>query len=81
MLFRSFYLDGQHQVDFGLYKSIHAPLGTTVMLRAEMYNAFNRVQYGFPSNDFANAATFGRITSTNVNYLPRTYQFAVRLLY
>ena len=77
----TFYTDGQHQVDFGLYKSIHAPLGNTVMLRAEMYNAFNRVQYGFPSNDFANAANFGRITSTNGNYLPRTYQFAVRLLY
>ena len=76
----TFYLDGQHQVDFGLYKSIHAPLGNTVMLRAEMYNAFNRVQYGFPSNDIA-SSTFGQITSTNGNYLPRTYQLAVRLLY
>ncbi len=76
----TFYLDGQHQVDFGLYKSIRASLGSTVMLRAEMYNAFNRVQYGFPVNDIA-SASFGRITSTNVNYLPRTYQFAVRLLY
>jgi hypothetical protein len=33
-----------------------------VVFRVELYNAFNRRQWAFPSNDIA-STTFGRITS------------------
>ena len=36
------------------------PVGR-VMFRLEAFNAFNRVRFSLPSNDF-NATTFGRIT-------------------
>jgi hypothetical protein len=58
----TFYVDGVRNVDFGLTKNFSLPANDRVMLRVELYNAFNRRQWTFPSNDFA-AANFGRITS------------------
>ena len=49
-------------MDVGLTKNFSLPGNDRVMLRAEMYNVFNRRQWAFPSNDFA-STTFGRITS------------------
>jgi hypothetical protein len=77
----TFYTDGTHQVDLGLYKNIKIPwYGDVISLRAEVYNVTNRVKYGIPVNDI-NASNFGAITGTAVDYIPRTYQFGIRYIY
>jgi hypothetical protein len=75
----TYFLDGREQVDMGLYKSFRA-LGSTLILRLDVFNIFDHVTYGVPVNDFA-SANFGRILSTHPDYVPRTYQIGVRLLY
>lgn len=49
-------------------------------MRLELYNAFNRTQFGFPSADFA-ATNFGQIVGTSVGYMPRTVQLTLRYLF
>ncbi len=52
------------------------------MVRADLFNAFNHVIYGFPNNDIAStttpAATFGRLNSTANQYSPRSIQIVLR---
>lgn len=75
----TFFTDGVQNVDFGLYKSFRMPWeGQKFTLRAEFYNAFNHVQYGFPTSTDISSVNFGRITGTSVNYNPRTIQLALR---
>ena len=52
--------------DLSLMKNV--PVGGTVRLqiRAEIFNAFNNVNYGQPNAVFG-AATFGRISATNIS--------------
>jgi hypothetical protein len=53
--------------DLSMVKTI--PVGGTMrfQIRAEIFNAFNTVNYGSPSAVFG-AATFGRISATSVTY-------------
>ena len=51
---------------------------TTLQLRAETFNAFDRVQFNAPVTT-ATSSDFGRITS-QAN-APRSVQFAVRLMW
>lgn len=81
----TFYLDGTETVDFGFYKNFRLPFeGQRLTFRAELYNAFNHVQYGFPNTDIA-SGNFGLITTpatlytdTNSSVAPRRVQFALR---
>jgi hypothetical protein len=74
----TFYMDGVKNFDLGIYKTFPMPFERhSLTFRAEMYNALNHVQYGFPSNDLT-STTFGRITGTAVQYNPRFVQFAFR---
>ncbi|MFN0109912.1 MAG: TonB-dependent receptor domain-containing protein [Blastocatellia bacterium] len=74
----TFYADGVDNYDFSIFKSFRMPFeGHQVILRADMFNAFNHVQYAFPNPDL-NSATFGRITTTAVQYAPRNVQFSLR---
>jgi len=74
----TFFADGGLNVDFGLTKSFPLPFeGHRVTLRADMFNGFNHVQYGFPNADFT-SATFGRITGTAGAYAPRRVQLSLR---
>ena len=77
----TFFGDGTNTVDLGLYKSFALPANHRVLLRLEMYNAFNQVQFGFPARSFDTPATFGSITGTSVLYSPRVVQIAVRYLF
>jgi hypothetical protein len=71
-------MDGVKNFDLGIYKTFPMPFEKhSLTFRAEMYNALNHVQYGFPSNDLT-STTFGRITGTAVQYNPRFVQFAFR---
>jgi hypothetical protein len=54
--------------------------GHQVALRADLFNAFNHVQYGFPVLDLANA-NFGRLNGTSVSYSPRNVQFSLRYVF
>ncbi|MGH9943297.1 MAG: hypothetical protein ACRD9R_13190, partial [Pyrinomonadaceae bacterium] len=75
----TFFGDGVKNVDIGIAKNFPLPWEShKLTLRADMFNAFNHVQYGFPvSLDVANA-NFARITGTATQYAPRSVQFSLR---
>jgi len=51
-----------------------------VSVRADFFNAFNKVQYGFPNPDLA-SVNFGRITGASVGYAPRNIQLSLRYIF
>lgn len=74
----TFFVDGAESFDFGFTKVF--PLwfeGHRLTVRADLFNAFNHVQYGFPNPDFT-SATFGSITGTATSYNPRRIQVSLR---
>ena len=77
----TFYGDGASNFDFGMFKSFKMPFeGHQLLLRADLFNAFNHVQYGFPVLDLVNA-NFGRLTGTSVSYSPRNVQISLRYVF
>jgi hypothetical protein len=77
----TFFLDGAKTVDFGIAKIFSMPWeGHKLTLRADMFNVFNHVQYGFPSASLANT-NFGAITSVATLYTPRNIQVSLRYQY
>lgn len=76
----TYYTDGREQVDLGISKSFGLVGSTAAVLRLDVFNVTDRVTWGVPVNDIANA-NFGRITTTHPDYIPRTFQVGVRLLY
>ena len=75
-------MDGVKNVDFGLTKSFLMPWegNHKFTVRADFFNAFNHVQYGFPSAVIT-STNFGAITGTAVQYAPRTVQVSLRYQY
>ena len=74
----TFFGDGVQNFDLGLTKKFSMPFeGHSLTVRADMFNAFNHVQFGFPNVDFT-SATFGRITGTGTAYQPRNVQVSLR---
>ncbi|MBV9406552.1 MAG: TonB-dependent receptor, partial [Acidobacteriaceae bacterium] len=77
---------GLWQVDAALAKTISLTERMGLQLRAEVFNVFNRAQYGSPAADLSSAQNFGVIT-TPVNQgatgsgTPRQIQLAVRFLF
>ena len=77
----TFFGDGVKNVDLSLQKNFSMPWeGQKVTLRADLFNAFNHVQYGFPTTDITNA-NFGRILGVATLYSPRTVQVSLRYQY
>ena len=76
----TFFGDGLETVDLGIYKSFRFPWQHDLTVRLEAYNVLNKVQYGFPTADFA-SATFGQIVGGAITYSPRTFQIALRYRY
>jgi Carboxypeptidase regulatory-like domain/TonB dependent receptor/TonB-dependent Receptor Plug Domain len=76
----TYFTDGLESVDAGLYKTFRAPLGSSVVLRLDVFNVFNHVTWGIPTNDFA-SVNFGRILGTNPGYNPRTFQLGLRYIF
>lgn len=78
----TFYLDGVKNVDFAITKNFLMPWeGHKLMLRADLFNAFNHVQYGFPASLDITSASFGRLTAGATTYSPRTIQVSLRYQY
>ncbi len=73
----TFFGDGQATADLGLYKMFRVAWGHTVTVRFEAFNAFNKVQYGFPTADLSNA-NFGRILGGATSYAPRSLQLGAQ---
>ena len=74
----TFFIDGVKNVDLAFAKSFALPFeGHRFFVRADLLNAFNNAQFGFPINDISNA-NFGRITGTATTYAPRTIQISLR---
>jgi outer membrane receptor protein involved in Fe transport len=77
----TFFLDGVRNIDFGITKIFSMPWeGHKITLRADLFNAFNHVQYGFPSQLVTNT-NFGAITSVATQYAPRNIQVSLRYQY
>ena len=77
----TFFGDGVKSIDFGIFKNFPMPWEShRLTVRADLFNAFNHVQYGFPTTDITNA-NFGRILGTATSYSPRTIQFSLRYQY
>jgi outer membrane receptor protein involved in Fe transport len=77
----TFFLDGVKNVDLGIMKIFNMPWeGHKVTLRADLFNAFNHVQYGFPSALITNT-NFGAITGAAALYVPRNIQVSLRYQY
>ncbi len=65
--------------DLAFMKSI--PIGATrVQLRAEVYNIFNRANFGNPNTSFGSAA-FGRITTLATGATMRRFQLGAKLIF
>ena len=62
-------------LNLAIFKDIELGGGQQVQIRAEAFNALDRVQFGGPNTNPTNA-NFGRITSQANS--PRTFQFAIR---
>jgi outer membrane receptor protein involved in Fe transport len=77
----TFFLDGVKTVDLGITKIFGMPWeGHRLTLRADLFNAFNHVQYGIPSASLANT-NFGAITTLATQYAPRNIQVSLRYQY
>jgi hypothetical protein len=77
----TFFADGVQNVDIGISKTFAMPWEKhRLMVRADLFNAFNHVQFGFPSSDIT-SANFGAITGLATQYNPRNVLFSLRYQY
>jgi Carboxypeptidase regulatory-like domain/TonB dependent receptor len=74
------------QIDAALSKRVSITERLGMQFRAEVFNIFNRAQYGNPQADISNPLNFGQITTTvnqgaTGNGTPRQIQLAVRVIF
>lgn len=87
----TFYIDGVKNFDFNITKRFRMPWeGHSLAFRADLFNAFNHVQFGFPNTTYTinlldqgttrpkiNPA-LGTLTSLATSYAPRNIQFSLK---
>ncbi len=77
----TFYIDGIKNVDLAFSKVFLMPFeGHSLAFRADLFNAFNWVQFGFPNTNYTNSG-FGQINGTATQYNPRNVQFSLRYIF
>jgi Carboxypeptidase regulatory-like domain/TonB dependent receptor len=81
----AFRAPGITQLDLGVSKFISVTERLSVRLRADLFNVFNRAQFGAPNTDIS-ASNFGTITSTVSNYAtgrgtPRELQLSAKIAF
>ena len=87
----TFFIDGVKNVDFNITKRFRLPWeGHNLALRADLFNAFNSVQFGFPNTTYTANVTvdgttrprinpaLGTLTSLANTYAPRNIQFSLK---
>jgi hypothetical protein len=79
----TFYRDGVNNIDVSFYKSFLMPFeGQKIVVRADLFNAFNHVRYNLPNTVWSpGSTTFGRITGESNDYLPRNIQVSLRYVF
>jgi hypothetical protein len=70
---------GFQNVDLTLQRQIRLASGAGLILRWDIFNLFNTVNFGLPNRDLASPATLGTITSLASD--PRTMQIAARFVF
>jgi hypothetical protein len=65
--------------DLAISKTFQLHGRSTLQFRVEMFNAFNRVEFGSPASNIGNPETFGRIT--NQANTPRNMQIALKMTF
>ena len=74
----TFFVDGVKNVDVSFYKRFLMPWENhSLLLRADMFNALNHVQWGFPNATYT-STSLGAITGTASQYAPRTIQVSLK---
>jgi hypothetical protein len=73
------------QLDLALAKDVPLAERMTLRLRADLFNVFNRAQFGAPNADFSQT-NFGVITTTISNYqtgrgTPREFQLSAKIVF
>ncbi|HEY3938555.1 MAG TPA: carboxypeptidase regulatory-like domain-containing protein [Bryobacteraceae bacterium] len=81
----AFRAPGISQLDMGLSKFINIKEKVNLRFRADLFNIFNRAQFGAPNADIS-ASNFGTITSTISNYAtgrgtPRELQLSAKIVF
>jgi hypothetical protein len=79
----AFRAPGISEVELALSKDVHIAERVTLRFRADVFNLFNRAQYGAPNADVSQS-TFGVITTTISNYAtgrgtPREFQLSAKI--
>jgi hypothetical protein len=87
----TFFIDGVKNVDFNITKRFRMPWeGHSLAFRADLFNAFNHVQFGFPNTFYTANVTvgvfarprinplLGSLTSLANTYAPRNIQFSLK---
>ncbi|MGH9753463.1 MAG: carboxypeptidase regulatory-like domain-containing protein [Blastocatellia bacterium] len=59
----TFFMDGLNYTDLSLFKEVKIRESMKFILRFELYNAFNQVDFDIPARTITDAVTFGRITA------------------
>ena len=70
---------GFQNMDLTIQRQIRLSSGVGVVLRWDIFNVFNTVNFGLPNRDISSAATFGTISSLASD--PRTMQIAARITF
>ncbi len=74
----TFFLDGVNNVDLAFSKIFKMPWeGHSIYLRADMFNAFNHFQWGFPNTTYT-STTLGLLTTGATQYAPRNIQVSLK---
>ncbi len=77
----TFFIDGTKNVDLAFSKEFRMPWeGHSLTLRADMFNAFNKFQWGFPNATYT-SATLGVLSTPATSYAPRTIQMSLRYMF
>jgi len=70
--------DGTRNLDISFFKEFPIKERTRLQFRAEFFNAFNNVDFGFPGLTLIDTATFGKIGSAGAS---RQIQLALKLMF
>lgn len=74
----TFFVDGTKNVDLAFSKAFPMPWeGHRLLFRADMFNAFNKFQWGFPNSTYT-SSTLGLLSTAATSYAPRTIQMSLK---
>lgn len=73
--------DGYNNLDASILKDFHFTEGSYFELRFETFNTLNHPIFAAPNVSSATSSTFGLITSTTSNSLPRQIKIGGRIVF